>query len=185
MEFDLNAIEEEDSLYVSNIDDPDMPARGTDHQDVDHRVALAHGQRVRYTVFVLFGILTYHIMGNFLAFILPITTYRFSVPSLPSSLLSSSFCSALPLPLLRLIRPLTIPRAIEFSFNPGPWSIKEHAVVYIMANVTTSSSYALNAVMTSQVFCRLHINHWFSLVLVLATQLTGFGLAGLCRRFLV
>ena len=29
------------------------------------------------------------------------------------------------------------------------------------------------------------MGYWFSLTLVLATQLTGFGLAGLCRRFLV
>ena len=29
------------------------------------------------------------------------------------------------------------------------------------------------------------MGYWFSLTLVLATQLTGFWLAGLCRRFLV
>lgn len=29
------------------------------------------------------------------------------------------------------------------------------------------------------------LGYWFALVLVLATQLTGFGLAGICRRFLV
>ena len=29
------------------------------------------------------------------------------------------------------------------------------------------------------------MGYWFSLALVLATQLTGFGLAGLCQRFLV
>lgn len=34
------------------------------------------------------------------------------------------------------------------------------------------------------IFC-LQVSYWFALVLVLATQLTGFGLAGMCRRFLV
>lgn len=37
-------------------------------------------------------------------------------------------------------------------------------------------------------FGSIHVSqlgYWFALVLVLATQLTGFGLAGICRRFLV
>ncbi|EIN06776.1 OPT oligopeptide transporter [Punctularia strigosozonata HHB-11173 SS5] len=34
-------------------------------------------------------------------------------------------------------------------------------------------------------FYHIRSDYWFNLVLVLATQLTGLGLAGLCRRFLV
>ena len=37
----------------------------------------------------------------------------------------------------------------------------------------------------SEVYYKIVFGYWFSLTLVLATQLTGFGLAGLCRRFLV
>lgn len=54
-----------------------------------------------------------------------------------------------------------------------------------MANVSIGSPYALNAIVVSEVFYDLQLGYWFSLTLVLATQLTGFGLAGLCRRFLV
>jgi hypothetical protein len=86
---------------------------------------------------------------------------------------------------INLIRPLTYTRNIEFSFNPGPWNIKEHVLVYIMANVTVGNPYALNAVVVSEIFYGIQLDDWFALVLVLATQLTGFGLAGLCRRFLV
>jgi OPT family small oligopeptide transporter len=199
MEFDLDAIEDEDSPYpevrasVSNIDDPDMPTLTIRMWLIGLFLCMIGGALNVFfnfrspapSIVPLTLLLISYPMGKFLAFILPITTYRFSLPSLPSSILSSSFCSSLPLPLLRLIRPLTIPRVIEFSFNPGPWNIKEHALVYIMANVAASAPYALNAIVTSQVFYGLHIDYWFSLVLVLATQLTGFGLAGLCRRFLV
>lgn len=57
--------------------------------------------------------------------------------------------------------------------------------MFIMANVAVGNPYALNAVVVSEVFYEIKLGYWFSLVLVLATQLTGFGLAGLCRRFLV
>ena len=54
-----------------------------------------------------------------------------------------------------------------------------------MANVAVGNPYALNAIVVSEVFYKVAFGYWFSLTLVLATQLTGFGLAGLCRRFLV
>lgn len=54
-----------------------------------------------------------------------------------------------------------------------------------MANVAVSPPYALNAIVVSEIFYEIELGYWFAVVLVLATQLTGFGLAGLCRRFLV
>ena len=54
-----------------------------------------------------------------------------------------------------------------------------------MANIAVGSSYALNAIVVAEVFYNIRYGFWFNLVTVLAMQLTGFGLAGLCRRFLV
>lgn len=102
-------------------------------------------------------LLVAHPFGKFLAYTLPIRTYR-----LPRFLGGS-----------------------EFSFNPGPWNIKEHVLVYIMANVAVGPPYALTAIVVGEFYYDIKLGFWFSLVLVLATQLTGFGLAGLCRRFLV
>jgi len=34
---------------------------------------------------------------------------------------------------------------IDWTFNPGPWTIKEHTVVTLMANVTTGYPYSTNA----------------------------------------
>ena len=75
-------------------------------------------------------------------------------------------------------------KGIEYSFslNPGPWNIKEHVLVYIMANVAVGNPYVLNAIVVAEVFYDIRHGFWFNLVTVLATQ---FGLAGLCRRFLV
>lgn len=98
-----------------------------------------------------------HPFGKLLAYSLPITTYR-------------------------------MPRwlgGFEFSLNPGPWNIKEHACVFMMANVAAGSPYAINAVVVAEMDYGKSLDYWFSTILVLATQLTGFGLAGLCRRVLV
>ena len=77
------------------------------------------------------------------------------------------------------------PSPVEFSLNPGPWNIKEHVLVFIMANVCVGNPYALNAIVVAEHYYGLEVGYWFSVVLVLATQMTGFGLAGLTRRFLV
>ncbi|KAF8648518.1 hypothetical protein AX16_006224 [Volvariella volvacea WC 439] len=192
MEIDLDAIEDEDSPFpevrasVSNIDDPDMPAMTIRMWFVGLLLCIISSAlnvffNFRWpapTVVPLVLLLISYPFGKFLAFTLPITVYRIPLPHLPARWLPSH-------PFFAFLRPLTYPSPIEFSLNPGPWNIKEHVLVFIMANVAVGSPYALNAVVVSEVFYELDLGYWFALVLVLATQLTGFGLAGLCRRFLV
>ncbi|KAF8150467.1 OPT oligopeptide transporter protein-domain-containing protein [Mycena galopus ATCC 62051] len=167
MEFDFDAIEEEDSPFpevrasVSNIDDPDMPALTLRMWFVGlFLCTISSSLNVFFNfrqpapaVVPLALLLIAYPLGKFLAFVVPITTYRF--------------------------------RSFEVSLNPGPWNIKEHVLVFIMANVAVGNPYALNAIVVSEFFYDMKVGYWFSLVLVLATQLTGFGLAGMCRRFLV
>ncbi|KAF8891861.1 oligopeptide transporter [Infundibulicybe gibba] len=192
MEFDFDAIEEEDSPFpevrasVSNIDDPDMPALTLRMWFIGLSLCMvSSGLNVFFnfrspapSVVPLALLLISYPFGKLLAFTLPITTYRIPLPHFPPSLLPSK-------PIFSFLRPFTYSRRIEFSLNPGPWNIKEHVLVFIMANVAVGNPYALNAIVVSEVFYELKLGYWFSLVLVLATQLTGFGLAGLCRRFLV
>ncbi|KAG6813123.1 hypothetical protein H0H92_013747 [Tricholoma furcatifolium] len=201
MEFDFDAIDEEDSPFpevrasVSNIDDPDMPALTIRMWFVGLLLCMiSSGLNVFFnfrspapTVVPLALLLISYPIGKFLAFTLPITTYRIPIPNLPSSILPipTANTSRVALFFINLIRPLTYPRSLEFSLNPGPWNIKEHVLVFIMANVAVGNPYALNAVVVSEMYYEIHLGYWFSLVLVLATQLTGFGLAGLTRRFLV
>ncbi|KAF5380630.1 hypothetical protein D9615_004759 [Tricholomella constricta] len=201
MEFDFDAIDDEDSPFpevrasVSNIDDPDMPALTIRMWFVGLLLCMISSALNVFfnfrspapTVVPLALLLISYPFGKFLAFTLPITTYRIPIPNLPSSVIPipNANTSRIGLFFINLFRPLTYPRAIEFSLNPGPWNIKEHVLVFIMANVAVGNPYALNAVVVSEVYYELHLGYWFALVLVLATQLTGFGLAGLCRRFLV
>ena len=73
----------------------------------------------------------------------------------------------------------------EFSFNPGPFNIKEHTVIVIMANAATGPAYALNFSLASQKFYGIRQGLAFDFLLLLTTQLVGFGMAGICRKYLV
>lgn len=218
IEFDFDAIDEEDSPYpevrasVSNVDDPEMPALTIRMWFVGLLICMTSRSVLLWSFFDV-SLLIYHCsalnvffnfrdpaptvvpialllisypLGKFLAFTLPIATYRIPLPHLPRCIFPLNQPLFTPYRLIvNVLLPLTYPRVIEFSFNPGPWNIKEHALVFIMANVAVGAPYALNAIVVSEVYYGIPIGYWFSLTLVLATQLTGFGLAGLCRRFLV
>ncbi|KIY69806.1 oligopeptide transporter [Cylindrobasidium torrendii FP15055 ss-10] len=216
MDFDFDAIEDEDSPYpevrasVSNIDDPAMPAMTFRMWFVGLLLCLASGAANVFfnlrspapSVVPLALLLLAYPCGKLLAYTLPITVYRLPLPRIPARMVPKP--APIPAPgaslttrIYHILSPRRIchsilaplsppgPISFEFSLNPGPWNIKEHVLVYIMANVTVTAPYALYAVIVAEIYYDLTLGYWFSLVLVLATQLTGFGLAGMCRRFLV
>ncbi|KAI5478852.1 proton-dependent oligopeptide transporter, POT family [Pseudohyphozyma bogoriensis] len=73
----------------------------------------------------------------------------------------------------------------EWSFNPGPFNIKEHTIILIMANAASSPAYALNYSTVVEKYYGIEQGVGLDILLVLTTQMIGFGVAGLCRRFLV
>ncbi|KAH7342068.1 OPT oligopeptide transporter protein-domain-containing protein [Rhizoctonia solani] len=171
VEYEPQYEEDEDSPYpevrasVSNIDDPEMPA-------LTFRVwfmgivmcTIAAGANTffnfRYpapSLAPLIMLLLSYPIGKFLAFALPITDYQF-----PRWLGGGSF-----------------------SFNPGPFNIKEHVLLYIMSNVATTPGYAMNVIVVAEQFYGIRLGIGWNICLMLATQLTGFGIAGICRRYLV
>ena len=82
----------------------------------------------------------------------------------------------------------TVPRWLggwEINLNPGPFNIKEHTLIVIMANVGTSPAYSLYAIVSSELWYAHDFGIGFSILFTLSTQLTGFTFAGLCRRFVV
>ncbi len=75
--------------------------------------------------------------------------------------------------------------AWSFSLNPGPFNIKEHTIITIMANVSVGPAYALYMTVATDLWYEESYGIGFSILFVLATQITGFSFAGLCRRFVV
>ena len=165
------AEEEEDSPYaevrasVSNIDDPEMPT-------------------MTFRMWFL---------GLTLVFIgVSVNTFfyfRYPAPFLfPSAILLIAYPLGKALALILPTRTWALPRILgsgKFTLNPGPFNVKEHVLIYMMANVGAIPAYVLTAIVVADKYYGLHYGPVFETLLVLATTLTGFGFAGLCRELLV
>lgn len=167
--------EEEDSPYpevrasVSNIDDPEMPVLTFRAWFMGLFFCTLGGClnfffNIRYPSPIISPVTVQVIsypFGKFLAYILPTKTW-----TIPKQLKFLGFPDT-------------------FSFNPGPFNIKEHAIVVIMANVTLAPAYALNLTLVLDKFYQAPKGIGFDFLIVLSTQIVGFSFAGLCRRYLV
>ncbi len=72
-----------------------------------------------------------------------------------------------------------------FDLNPGPFSMKEHATLTIAVSLTSSSAYAMNLLIAQTNFYNLDLGVGYEILLVITSQMLGYGLAGLSRRFVV
>ncbi|EWC48007.1 hypothetical protein DRE_02586 [Drechslerella stenobrocha 248] len=75
----------------------------------------------------------------------------------------------------------------EWSFVPGPFNQKEHVIAVVMANASFGGGAAYSTdILLAQISQYKFDYGWgFGLLLTISTQCLGFGLAGVCRRFLV
>ncbi|KAG6856129.1 hypothetical protein H0H87_007188, partial [Tephrocybe sp. NHM501043] len=76
-------------------------------------------------------------------------------------------------------------KILGVSLNPGPFSIKEHVLITIMATVGYQSAYATDIVAVQRVYYGQIYNFGYKWMLVMSTQLIGFSIGGVARRFLV
>ncbi|XP_028757762.1 oligopeptide transporter 7-like [Neltuma alba] len=74
---------------------------------------------------------------------------------------------------------------LEFTLNPGPFNVKEHVLITIFANSGAGTVYAIHVITAVKVFYKKHISFFVSFLVVLTTQVLGFGWAGIFRRYLV
>ncbi|MCD7457465.1 oligopeptide transporter 4 [Datura stramonium] len=99
-------------------------------------------------------------IGHFLATVLPTTKFR--LPGFGSRL---------------------------FSLNPGPFNMKEHVLISIFANAGSAfgngSAYAVGIVTIIKVFYRRNISFLAGWLLIITTQVLGYGWAGLLRKYVV
>ncbi|KAF8917594.1 OPT oligopeptide transporter [Mucidula mucida] len=74
-----------------------------------------------------------------------------------------------------------------FRINPGPFNMKEHAVIVICVNLTSGTAYAMGSLvaMTSPEFWGRDLGAGFGVCYIMTTQFLGLGLAGLARRWIV
>ncbi|KAG0310137.1 hypothetical protein BGZ97_012762 [Linnemannia gamsii] len=73
----------------------------------------------------------------------------------------------------------------SLSLNPGPFNIKEHALIGIAVSTAASAAYAIIVLSAMDLYLHLRINALGSLLLILTTQCVGYGMAGMLRKYLV
>lgn len=72
-----------------------------------------------------------------------------------------------------------------FDLNPGPFSLKEHAILTICVSLTSSSAYAMNILIAQTNFYNQNYSVGYEILLVITSQMLGYGAAGLTRRWVV
>jgi hypothetical protein len=75
-------------------------------------------------------------------------------------------------------------KKITLKLNPGPFNVKEHAIIVVMASVSFSVAYATDIILAQKVFYNQDFGLTWQLLLVISTQSLGYGIAGMMRRFL-
>lgn len=73
---------------------------------------------------------------------------------------------------------------ITWTLNPGPFNVKEHAIIVVMASVSFSVAYATDIILAQLVFYKQDFGIVFQLLLTISTQSVGYGIAGMLRKFL-
>ncbi|KAB5593002.1 OPT oligopeptide transporter [Ceratobasidium theobromae] len=165
MEYDIDF--EDDSPYpevraaVANTDDPTMPTN-------------------TFRMWFLGLIFTVLIAG----------LNQFFTMRYPSVQITALVAQLVALPAGKLLEK-TLPRThfttfgYTWSLNPGPFNIKEHTLITVMANVVAGGAYATDIIAAQRIFYQQRWGAVYQLALVVSTQMFGFSLAGICRRFLV
>ncbi|KAF9477961.1 OPT oligopeptide transporter [Pholiota conissans] len=69
--------------------------------------------------------------------------------------------------------------------NPGPFNIKEHTAIVIMASTAASVAVAMEVIAALDLFYDLRLNSAVAVFSIFATQMLGYGLAGMLRTLLV
>lgn len=72
----------------------------------------------------------------------------------------------------------------RLRLNPGPFNVKEHSIIVVMASVSFSVAYATDIILAQKVFYKQDFGFVWQLMLVVSTQSLGYGIAGMMRRFL-
>ena len=76
-------------------------------------------------------------------------------------------------------------RKFEFTLNPGPFNVKEHVLITIFANSGAGNVFSIYLVNAVKLFYKKELNFMLALVVVITSQVMGFGWAGLFQRYLV
>ena len=115
---------------------------------------------------------------------------RVQFPEVPYVTISVLFAILIALPLGKLLEWIlpthrTSVLGYSFSLNPGPFTVKEHALIAIMANVVAEGVQITDVAYATHIVYGSKWSMGKKFVLGFPIQVLGFSLAGILRQFLV
>ncbi|KAK3193837.1 hypothetical protein Dsin_025147 [Dipteronia sinensis] len=124
---------------------------------------------------------------SILAFLTQFFMYRQNYVNIPTSVVQMVLVFLGKLMAAKLpSEPVKVPGTTwSFSMNPGPFNIKEHVLLSILANTGLDSPYSILIMVVRKIFYKKYLNFWIGLLMALAIQLLGYGFAGIFMKFLV
>ncbi|RDX43336.1 OPT oligopeptide transporter [Lentinus brumalis] len=69
--------------------------------------------------------------------------------------------------------------------NPGPFNIKEHVAISIMSTTASDQAAAISVFAAQDLYYHISVSPAIAIFTLIASQLVGYGLAGLARDYLV
>ncbi|KAI4644758.1 uncharacterized protein J4E78_009577 [Alternaria triticimaculans] len=76
-------------------------------------------------------------------------------------------------------------RRIRLWLGQGRWNEKEHCCVYVSSNVSFGFAFATDVIVEQVKFYKQDLGIMYQILLILSTQILGYSLAGITRRYLV
>ncbi|KAJ4382102.1 hypothetical protein N0V86_002431 [Didymella sp. IMI 355093] len=76
-------------------------------------------------------------------------------------------------------------RRFRLYLAKGRWNEKEHCCVYVSSNVSFGFAFATDVIVEQVKFYHQDLGIMYQVLLILSTQILGYSLAGLTRRYLV
>ncbi|KAJ3130414.1 hypothetical protein HK100_008064 [Physocladia obscura] len=152
---------DDDMFHISSIVDAVVPLYDTPSTPSLTFRVLAIGI-VSNIVNPFMAILMAYPLGVFMANTLPIRIYK-----LPSFLFSTKLFP------------------YKFTMNPGPFSVKEHALIFLISSTASNPSYAIYNIVDQKYILGQGLDSKWCLLFALVCQFYGYGFAGLFRKFLV
>ncbi|XAR52176.1 hypothetical protein NMG60_11020106 [Bertholletia excelsa] len=73
----------------------------------------------------------------------------------------------------------------QFTLNPGPFNVKEHVLITIFASTGAGGVYATHILSAVKLFYKKKLPFLPAFIVMMTTQILGFGWAGLFRKYLV
>ncbi|KAK4168649.1 putative oligopeptide transporter [Cladorrhinum sp. PSN259] len=76
---------------------------------------------------------------------------------------------------------------LKFNLRPGPFNYKEHVIIVVMSNAAYGGGalYATDVIIAQRMWYGQNFGWLWQIMFGITTLCTGYGLAGLARRFLV